>query len=144
MKAFTGTIIFISTILVFGCTRVVYTHQQVVDRYKTKQDVSNRFGQAVERITLNGTEQWLYNLDPSTANMSTTDVTQFSRFKRYIIFTFDAQGNVVKSESHGVDLAERRPDTGKTIGLVAGVVALVVAIVAVATIHVNPGISFGG
>ncbi|HVS93923.1 MAG TPA: hypothetical protein VHE59_17920 [Mucilaginibacter sp.] len=89
----------------------------------------NRFGQPAERMVVNDQEQWLYNFDRSYISSPTKDVTQFSRPKKYLLFTLDAQGRVLKSESSRVDLSERKPAAGKTIALVAGAAIIVTLVI---------------
>jgi len=122
-------------LLQLGCTKVVYTHEQVVDLYKTKQDLIKAFKMPTEKKTNDSTEEWLYRYDRNTSltdhsiaefpNVVTTNVTEFSKFKRYIIFTIDKRGNVIMCYYKGVDLAVRKKNTGGTIALIALGVLLV-------------------
>ena len=128
--------------LFFSCSKIVYTNQQVFNRYKTRQNVSDKFGVPYEQITTTTTEAWLYNFEEGGGNAATKNVTQFRKLNQFVIFTFDLQGNVINRQSKGVDLAERKPATGATIGLIAGGVALIVIIIAASSMHFNPDIKF--
>jgi hypothetical protein len=118
-----------------GCTKVVYTHEQVVGLYKTKQDVIKAFKTPTEKKTSDSTEEWLYRYDRNSSftdhstaefpNVNAVDVAEFNRYKRYIIFTMDKQGNVIRCDYEGVSLAVRKKNPAGTIALIAGGLAIV-------------------
>jgi hypothetical protein len=71
-----------------------------MNRYQSKQDVVGKFGMPAEKKTdEDGAEDWLYKFDTKSAftdhssveqmSNKTVVVTEFSRYKRYIIFTID-------------------------------------------------------
>jgi uridine phosphorylase len=62
-------------------------------------------------------------------SVKTKSVTQFTNYDKYIKFTFDAQGTVLKWDSHGVNFAEKKSNTLATVLLILGAVALTVLIV---------------
>jgi hypothetical protein len=138
----------------FSCTKVIYTHEQVLNRYQTKQEVINRFGMPTEkRKGEGGIEEWLYKFEKHDSftnhsvnavnNTQTADVTEFNSYKRCIIFTLDDHGNVLSWKFEKVDLAERKPAPGKTIALVLGSIVLVVALYGAAVLATN-GVFSGG
>ena len=121
----------------FGCTKVVYTNQQVLGRYKTKQEVTQKFGVPKEKIINSATEEWFYRFESrfpmkhlELENLDTTSsvVTQLKRNGKYAIFTFDKQGNVLSSEFKNIDVAERKLATGRTIALLGGIAAILFAL----------------
>jgi len=136
MKTFIHKLILLSVFSLFGCTKVIYTQQQVLERYKTKQDVTNRFGSPTEKLSGDTTETWLYNYvgrNSVTGYSNTnTKVNDFGRYNKYVTFLFDRQGNVIRSESTGMDLSERESAPGKTIGLILGSLGLLAIIGAIA------------
>ena len=121
----------------FGCSRVIYTNDQAMNKYKTKDDVLKQFGPPTEKIT-DSLEQWLYRYgkvskQPSqptgymeVKNASTKDVEVFTLYDRFIIFSFDQKGNVVQWYTKGVDFTKKTFSLGRTVGLVAGSVATAV------------------
>jgi len=116
----------------FSCTKIVYTHEQVISLYKTKQDVTKTFGIPTEKKMNEGTEEWLYRYDKAGPHSSkefqntiTTNVTEFNRYDRYIMFTMDKQGNIIRCDYVGVDLAVRKNNPAGTIVLIAAGVALI-------------------
>jgi len=120
----------------FSCTKVLYTHEQVMNRYQTKQDVIGKFGMPTEKKTdEDSTEEWLYKFDRKGAfsDHATVEqmknkavaVTGFSRYKRYIIFTIDKQDRVIMTQFDGVNLEERVKNPGGTVALVAGGMVLI-------------------
>ncbi|MFI5162639.1 MAG: hypothetical protein ACHQHN_15275 [Sphingobacteriales bacterium] len=121
---------FLSMLSLFSCTKIVYTHEQVIGLYKTKQDVMKAFKIPTEKKMSDSTEEWLYRYDRNTSftdhtiaefpNTHTVDVTDFNRYKRYIIFTMDKQGNIIRCDYEGVDLAVRKKNPAGTIALIAG------------------------
>jgi hypothetical protein len=118
-----------------GCTKVVYTHEQVVSLYKTKQDVMKAFKIPTEKRTGDSTEEWLYRFDRNSSfndhsivefpNTQTVDVTDFNPYKRFIIFIMDKQGNVIRCDYEGVNLAVRKKNPAGTIALIAGGLVIV-------------------
>jgi hypothetical protein len=122
-------------ISLFGCSKVVYTHDQVLNNYTTKKDVMKRFGMPTEKRMIDSAEAWLYRFDRKDSftkhsvdeyqNVQTATVTDFNRYKRYLIFVFDQKGNVIRNDYQGVDLAVKKKDTGATIALVAAGVGVI-------------------
>jgi hypothetical protein len=112
------------TLLLFSCSKVIYTHEYVLNTYRTKPEVMLQFGIPTERITTTETEQWLYWYDgprytDEFRNVKTIEVTEFSSFSQYLVFTFDKQGNVINRNCNGVDFTKRKNNTGGTLALVA-------------------------
>ena len=142
MKIMINGIVLVSTLVLFSCTKVIYTHEQVLDMYQTKAAVSKKFGLPTERKVSGSTEEWLYQYKRNdsftkhaieeTPNTKTVDVTDFNRYDRYLIFTFDKSGNVIRNDFKGVDLAVKKGNTVGTIVLVTGIVGLVVGATAIA------------
>jgi hypothetical protein len=116
-----------------SCTKVVYTNQEVLGRYKTKQEVTQKFGVPAEKLLGSAMEEWLYrfeskfpmkHLEMESLDTTSTVVTQFKRNGKYVIFTFDKQGNVLRTEFKNVDVAERKLATVRTIALLAGIAVI--------------------
>ena len=136
-------------VLLFGCTRVLYTQDEVLGRYKTRNDVQRTLGIATERQVSDTSERWLYRYDRHDSfsqhsvelhrNTQTITVDDFSQYDRYLLFSFDKNGKVVRCDYTGVDLTVKKKDTGATIGLVVACTAAVL-LIAVVVSHA----SFGG
>ncbi len=130
-----------------SCSKVVYTHQQVLQSFRTRNDVAKQFGVPNEKITGEGIEMWTYNRDtlsavqavnkPDTLKNSHTAIdslkaNQYNRHDKYIKFTFDTAGNVTGYKSNGVNLSTTKKDNfGKGLLNVLGVTAVVIVIVGV-------------
>jgi len=132
--------------LLSGCSKVLYSHSEVMDRYTNKQDVVNQFGLPTQKRSGEGIEEWLYdygmistqrgfgnvNTNASvygnTANVNSTGgyVTQFNQYQRYIKFTFDNRGIVTRWSAQGVDMTIREKSTGKTVLAIGGVIVFLV------------------
>lgn len=155
MKNLIKGLAFLSMLSLFSCTKILYTHEQVLIRYQTKKDVTGRFGAPAEiKATEDSSEEWLYKFDTKGAftdhssveqlNAKSITVTEFSRHKRYIIFSIDKQGRALVTQCRGVNLEERVKNPGGTIALVAGGVALVaLMVVAVSNITFSVGNVWG-
>ena len=142
MKRLIKVIAALGVILLFCCKSVLYTNEQVIDRYKTKQEVTKRFGMPTEKKTGDTTEQWLYAYEQSNSvsqpgakhsNIQTAIVTEFNRPRHFLLFTFDKGGNVTRADFNKVNLEEKRIDGGKTafavlIGLGVGLVLFLAAV----------------
>jgi hypothetical protein len=144
MKNLITGLAFLTMLSLCSCTKVLYTHEQVVDRYKTKQDVSKTFGIPTEKKMSDNTEQWLYKYEKDESsreraavkeyhNTQTATVTDFNRYDKYLIFTFDFQGNVTRCDYTGVDLAVKGKDKEATIVLIALGAVLLTGLVVIAT-----------
>jgi hypothetical protein len=139
MKNLTIGLVLLSLLTLFSCRTVLYTHEEVVDRYKTKPDVARRFGNPNEKMVSDTGEAWLYvyrsthfhHMQEQSLAASTTTVVMFGKYDRYVIYRFDKQGNVVQWKAEGVDLAERKVSPGLTIALVAGLSAVFIGLLVI-------------
>ncbi len=125
MKNFITALLPLAMFLHLSCTQVIYNNEQVLNRYKTKQDVAKRFGVSSEIKVNDTTEQWLYKFDGRHPvnehhNTQAENVTEFSKYKEYLIFDFDKQGNVTKWQYHDVNFEERGKYTLGTVLTVVG------------------------
>lgn len=130
----TGIALF-SMLSLFSCTKVIYTHDQVLSHYSNKQEVTKKFGIPTEKLTRDSTEEWLYRYDSYNTitqhsieeyhNTQTSNVMEFNRYQRYLIFIFDQKGNVTRCDFRGVDLSVKKKDTTATIALIAAGAAVV-------------------
>jgi hypothetical protein len=128
-KMIKGIMIF-SMVSLFSCTKVLYTHDQVLGRYKTMQDVEKTFGIPTEKTMNDISESWLYRYDRDTLksnsvelhqNLRTDTVNAFNKYDRYLVFSFDKKGKVIKCDYTGVDLTVRKLKPGATIATVGGI-----------------------
>jgi hypothetical protein len=135
MKNLITGLALLSLLSLCSCTKVVYTHEQVLSRYTNKQEVTKKFGIPTEKKVSDTTEAWLYRYDKHDSfsnhsidefpNTQTVTVTDFNRYKRYLVFMFDQKGNMVRYDFQGVDLAVRGKNTTGTIILVSAGALLV-------------------
>ena len=135
----------------FSCTKVLYTHESVMARYHTQDDVSKQFGIPAERLTDTATEQWLYNFQKvpgqhglsadfiAVKHASTHDVQSFSRYERFIIFQFDKKGDLIQTFNKDVDFTKTKVSGGKTAGLIAGLAGGTVLILWLISSNSGPG-----
>jgi len=139
MKNLIKGIMIFSMASLFGCTKVVYTHDEVLGRYKTRDDVQKTFGIPTEKKVDETSELWLYQFDSYSLGkhpgelyhtIPTVTVNNFGKYDKYLLFSFDKAGNVVRCDYTGVDMTVRKKNTGGTIALIGGAVA-VTAIVAI-------------
>ncbi len=66
-------ILFLGVLFLFSCTSVVYTHKQVMDEFKNKEQIIARFGLPASKMTEGEYEQWYY--DYGTESRSSTSST---------------------------------------------------------------------
>jgi hypothetical protein len=138
---------FAGWVLLSSCSKQIYSHEEVMSSYHTKNDVIKQFGQPDEIMVVNDTTQWLYNCsDPSVFNDTKTkvkingvynagsgfntvpvSVKQFSQHNRYVKFTFNTNGNILNWNSSGVNFAERKAKPLATIGIVVGAIVVVIS-----------------
>jgi hypothetical protein len=79
----------------------------------------------------------------NTSNTQTATVTDFNKYNRYLIFTFDLQGNVTRCDYSGVDLTVKGKDKEATIVIIAlGAVLLVGLIVIASSVPSDIGYGF--
>ena len=122
-----------------SCSKIVYTNDQVMQSYHTKNDVVKQFGYPDQKKEAKGVSEWVYNCD-TTSNffysetkvaingsyngildsLKTVNVNEFASYAKYIRFTFDDGGRVLKYDSHGVDFAKRKPNGGGTALVIIG------------------------
>lgn len=147
-KLLAGSMILIGLLSLCSCTKVLYSHRQVMQSYRTKEAVIKQFGLPDEKRETNGVTEWLYNCDSTSTFASNTKVRingtynpiidsintrsvtvkQFTPRNQYVKFAFDKQGKVLDYDSKGVNFAEREKNTIGTVLLVVGSVAIVVVV----------------
>ena len=145
-------IMLLSMVSLFGCTKVLYTHEEVLGRYKTRNDVQKTFGIPTERQVNDTAERWLYQYDKHDSfnkhyvelhhNVQTVTVSDFSKYDRYLLFSFDKAGNVVRCDYTGVDLTVKKKDKGATIALVVLCTGLVIGMIVVGSNMTFGGVTF--
>ncbi|MFI5162638.1 MAG: hypothetical protein ACHQHN_15270 [Sphingobacteriales bacterium] len=133
MKNLIKTLAFLAVMTLFGCTKVLYTHEQVLGRYKTKQQVLQKFGAPTEIKPNQTGEEWLYTYDADQIMhvFSTNTVSELGQYKNYVQFSFDNQGIVISRHAEGVDLSEKKVSILKTSALAVGIAALIYGFVSV-------------
>lgn len=139
-------IILAGIISLYGCSKQLYTHQQVMQSFHTKNDVLKQFGTPDEKITSEGIEEWTYNnvlptadkagKHDTAANSSVNNppdslkIKRYQRHDKYIKFLFDSAGNVSGYKSKGVNLATTKKDNfGTGLVKVLGVTAVLIVLV---------------
>ncbi|WDZ99659.1 hypothetical protein [Mucilaginibacter sp. SJ] len=140
---------FAGLIFLSSCSKLIYSHEEVMQSYHTKNDVIRQFGQPDEIMIVNDTTRWLYNCgEPSVFNDTKTkvkvngvfnagsgfntipvNVKQFSRYNKYVQFAFNHDGKVLNWDSSGLNFAERKAKPLATIGVVATVVTAIAIVI---------------
>lgn len=138
-------ILLVGLMSLYSCSRTVYSHQQVLQGMRNKNDVLKQFGKPDDTLKAENVEIWTYNKGElsvapkpvktdSAENDSTSDDTLYATQpvddKRYIKFTFDAAGNVTGYKSNGVDAGvSKRDNFGKSLvrglEITAGIILIV-------------------
>jgi hypothetical protein len=131
-----GYFLVVAVALLCSCSKVVYTHQQVLQGFHTKNDVTKRFGVPDEKKTGDSFEEWTYYRDTVGAlnkpkkgdtlksveeykGADSLKAGQYAIHDRYIKFIFDTAGIVEGYKSNGVNLSATKKDNfGK--GVVRG------------------------
>ena len=145
VKFFPGCFFILVLLFCCSCTKKVYTHQQVMQGFHTKDDVLKQFGSPDQVKQGADIQEWTYNrenaaephkaLKPDTVVATdrasdTLKAYQPDRYSKYIRFLFDLRGNVVGYKTQGVDMSTTKTeDFGITLLKVLGITALVVIIV---------------
>jgi len=150
----------VALLAVSGCSKMLYSHEQVMLSFHTKNDVVRQFGLPDQKREANGVTEWLYNCDTASAfgrsktrvavngsynpaavvsNHNPASVIEFTAYARYVKFTFDAEGTVLKWNANGVNFEQRKKNTVGTIFLVVGAVALALLLVGAAIIANDVG-----
>jgi len=142
MKNLIKGVAILNLLSLFGCSKTLYTHDEVLGRYKTKQDVQKTFGIPTEKSVSDTSERWLYSYDKRHnvelhQNTQTATVNEFGKYERFLIFSFDKKDNVVRYDYTGIDLAVRKKKTGATIALIGGAVAVTAIAIIAATVNWN-------
>jgi hypothetical protein len=150
-KLLSGLAMLGALLSLYSCSKTIYTHEQVMQSYHTKAAVEKQFGLPDEIRETNGTTEWLYNCDSvstfgssktqvaingkysgiaDSLNTKSLKVAQFTNYFKYVKFTFDPQGIVLKEDSQGVNFAKKKKNTVGTVLLVAGLTGAIVFLVA--------------
>jgi hypothetical protein len=132
-----------------SCTKVLYSHQTVMQSFHTKEAVTKQFGTPDEKKVGDKMEEWLYNCDSTSVfaqsgtpveinglyngilNDKSNTVVKFDEYPSYVKFSFDPSGAVLNWTSRGVDFSKRVAAPGRTILLISGSVAVAVTVVSV-------------
>ena len=137
MKRSLPGLLLAGVIFLCGCSKTLYTHQQVLQSLHTKGDVLKKFGEPDEKIPGDFMEVWAYNWDTISKRVIPDSLGQKhpANYTNYIRFSFDTLGNVTGYKSNGVDLTYKKRDNfGKSLvnGLeVTGALVLIAAYVAI-------------
>ena len=136
-----------------SCTKVLYTHQTVMQSFHTKEAVTKQFGTPDEKKVSEKTEDWLYNCDSTSVftqsgthveinglyngilNDRSVTVVKFDEYPSYVKFAFDANGAVLNWTSRKVDFSKRVPAKGRTALLVGGSIAAFAIIVGIVFVN---------
>lgn len=158
-KALPGFFILFLSVVLCSCSKRLYTHQQVMQSFHTKDDVFKRFGNPDIKRMADSTEIWIYNHDVSgkhpqpiaktpsandTTKVSTDSIQTVTAQSQnvYINFMFDRTGNIVGYKSNGVDLSYvKKVSAGTNILNALGVVALIAIVVGIDA-YTNGDVSF--
>ena len=151
-KVLPGFFILLFVLVLCSCSKKLYTHQQVMQGFHTKDDVFKRFGNPDIKRMADSTEIWIYNHDVSgktsqqkNKTPSVNDTTQASAAasqNTYINFIFDHSGNIIGYKSNGVDLSYvKKVSAGKNILNALGIAAILVVVVGL-EVYNNSDISF--
>lgn len=124
-------------ILLSSCTKELYSHDQVMQQFKTKKELIDRFGLPTEKRQEGNITEWLYDFGNASKDVSTVRttgngalVTNFNSYRRYLKFEFDENGTITKTFSQGVDLSIRVRDKAKTTTVTLMGAAVAVGLVA--------------
>lgn len=122
-----------------SCTKTLYSTQDVLGRYRSKDQVIARYGLPTVKREEGEYTEFYYdhgaitlansysraNVDASvtrtrdgaygSATGTGYSIGSATSFNRYVKYTFDKYDRVIGAESRGVDLAEKKNAPGKTI-----------------------------
>ena len=131
-----------------SCTHTLYTHQQVLQKCKTKDDVLKQFGRPDEVNPGPGFDQWTYNMEnradwkkpkkepapvavPDSLVRDSLQKANPGKYTKYVKFIFDGQGKIAGYRAEGIDLTYKEKDNfGKTFVNITGGILIVSALVA--------------
>lgn len=115
-----------------SCTKVIYTHDQVMSRYSTKDQVISEFGLPTYKRSEGKIEEFIYSFGSRLVGQSFSNeglrTTRINEYERYVKFTF-SNNNVTKWASQGVDYKVTKPNSGGTVLLIISIVLLSLGIV---------------
>ncbi len=143
-------------LLITSCTKTLYTQQQVLNTYKTKSDVTARFGLPGDvKANEDKTTSYYYygnqldkiahkrlqSGDPLSKNNNRAFIDIMGKphdlndssttyFNKYLKFTFSGDNKVIGSEAKGLFLSVSAPAPGKTTTLVLVVTTTILGLVA--------------
>jgi len=158
-KALPGFFILFLSLVLCSCSKKLYTHQQVMQGFHTKDDVFKRFGNPDIKRMADSTEIWIYNHDVSgktsqpivkapSVNDTTKVSTDSAKVSRaapknvYVNFSFDRAGNIIGYKSNGVDLSYvKKISAGTNILNALGVIAVIAVVVGIDA-YTNGDVSF--
>lgn len=143
-----SALLIITSFIFQSCTSVAYTHQQVLERYNTKDSILYKFGIPTTKKSLNGYEEWIYDYGNSTYSNTLTTYkaapfggvnayggTSVQTYSKFLKFTFrDGSDNATSWESQGINLEQVVKDKQATtwawilgIAGIGGLIALLAA-----------------
>ena len=121
------------TIMSTSCTRIIYSHNDVMDAYRTKSDIITRFGLPTEKRQEGDIEEWYYSFGSRTSsvynniaygNNRPVIIGKSNTTEKYIKFTL--KNNAVTSwTTQGVNLQETEIDKKKNIWVILSSVAFI-------------------
>lgn len=146
----------ISIFSLSSCTKLLYSHEEYMNRFRTKEGVIAHFGLPDQKIEEGDYTQWLFDFGKGStgvgfgnantnasiygnksniygnSNTNAGVFTQVDEYDKYVKFTFDKQGMVKNWTSQGVNLSRKQIKKGATIVAVVAVIAACVELGALA------------
>jgi hypothetical protein len=120
-KALSGYLLFLCLLVLFSCGKKLYTHQQVMQSFKTKDDILKHLGKPDEIKVGNEMEEWVYTKNiaynksqkrdtifATSAHSDNIKPARITTRSKYIRFIFDEYGNVTGYKTLGVDFSQTK------------------------------------
>jgi hypothetical protein len=120
-------------LMLTSCTRVIYSHNDVMDAYRTKSDIITRFGLPTEKRQEGDIEEWYYSYGSRTSsvynniaygNNRPVIIGRSNTTDKYIKFTLK-NDKVTNWTTQGVNLQETEVDKKKRIWAILGSIAFI-------------------
>lgn len=103
-----------------SCAKTVYTHQQVMQEFRTRDQVLKKLGEPDQKVKTGLIDEWIYNRDtdakrgpleknemsPVIGKTDSLNANQPQLPDKYIRFIFNEKGDVLGYKTQGVDMGK--------------------------------------
>ena len=135
----TFSFLLISMLLLSSCSKVLYSHNDVMARYRSKADVIKGFGLPTVKKEEGQYSEWIYNYGSTIQGFNTklsgsnVNLSKYNTYSTYVKFNFQGD-KVIDWRTQGTDFTVKSGNDEKTLLWILGISGVLIFIGGILTI----------